>query len=100
MGFNMTLSTVVVFLPTDRHLAVVPGNIVRYATIFFVYSAFLCLFPAPFFGPIGALLVNYILGSMCAQKYFCPAWWLGWFGFNGGSQLAMGTVGDVTDVSR
>ncbi|MBC7132976.1 MAG: ammonium transporter [Roseovarius sp.] len=26
--------------------------------------------------------------------------WLGWFGFNGGSQLAMGTVGDVTNVSR
>ncbi|WP_146346411.1 ammonium transporter [Falsiphaeobacter marinintestinus] len=26
--------------------------------------------------------------------------WLGWFGFNGGSQLAMGTVGDVSDVSR
>ncbi|RPE63169.1 ammonium transporter [Pacificibacter maritimus] len=26
--------------------------------------------------------------------------WLGWFGFNGGSQLAAGTVGDVTDVSR
>ena len=26
--------------------------------------------------------------------------WLGWFGFNGGSQLALGTVGDVTDVSR
>ncbi|WP_173484857.1 MULTISPECIES: ammonium transporter [unclassified Aliiroseovarius] len=26
--------------------------------------------------------------------------WLGWFGFNGGSQLAMGTIGDVSDVSR
>ncbi|WP_223477559.1 ammonium transporter [Oricola indica] len=26
--------------------------------------------------------------------------WLGWFGFNGASQLAMGTIADVTDVSR
>jgi len=26
--------------------------------------------------------------------------WLGWFGFNGGSQLAMGSLGDVADVSR
>ncbi len=26
--------------------------------------------------------------------------WLGWFGFNGGSQLAMGTVGDVADIGR
>ena len=24
--------------------------------------------------------------------------WLGWFGFNGASQLAMGTIGDVSDV--
>ena len=26
--------------------------------------------------------------------------WLGWFGFNGGSQLALGTIGDAADVSR
>ncbi|MEL7415569.1 MAG: ammonium transporter, partial [Pseudomonadota bacterium] len=26
--------------------------------------------------------------------------WMGWFGFNGGSQLAMGSVGDAADVSR
>ena len=26
--------------------------------------------------------------------------WLGWFGFNGASQLAFGTIGDAADVSR
>src|SRR5690606_9786320 len=26
--------------------------------------------------------------------------WLGWFGFNGASQLAMGSTGDVADVGR
>jgi len=26
--------------------------------------------------------------------------WMGWFGFNGASQLAMGTIADVGDVSR
>ena len=26
--------------------------------------------------------------------------WMGWFGFNGASQLAAGTVGDITDIGR
>ena len=26
--------------------------------------------------------------------------WMGWFGFNGASQLAMGTIGDAADISR
>ncbi|MBK5934578.1 ammonium transporter [Rhodovulum imhoffii] len=40
----------------------------------------------------GSNLALATLGTFCL--------WLGWFGFNGGSQLAMGTVSDVTDVSR
>lgn len=26
--------------------------------------------------------------------------WMGWFGFNGASQLAMGSIGDASDISR
>jgi Amt family ammonium transporter len=26
--------------------------------------------------------------------------WMGWYGFNGASQLAMGTVGDIADIGR
>ncbi len=45
--------------------------------------------------------VNPILGSNLALTTLGVfILWLGWFGFNGGSQLAMGSIGDIADVSR
>ena len=51
------------------------------------------------FGPDGR--VNPMPGSNLALATLGMfILWLGWFGFNGGSQLAMGSAGDVADVSR
>ncbi|MEM6460812.1 MAG: ammonium transporter [Pseudomonadota bacterium] len=51
------------------------------------------------YGPNGE--VNPIPGSnMALATLGTFILWLGWFGFNGGSQLAMGSIGDAADVSR
>ena len=45
--------------------------------------------------------VNPILGSNLALATLGTfILWLGWFGFNGGSQLAMGSISNIADVSR
>lgn len=51
------------------------------------------------FGPDGK--VNALPGSNIALATLGTfILWLGWFGFNGGSQLAIGTPGDASAVSR
>ncbi len=51
------------------------------------------------YGPNGAVLP--IPGSnMALATLGTFILWLGWFGFNGASQLAMGTNADISDVSR
>ncbi len=60
-----------------------------------------CIVLGPRLGKYKDGKVNPMMGSNLALATLGTfILWLGWFGFNGGSQLAAGTVGDITDVSR
>lgn len=49
---------------------------------------------------VGGRVVPYPGSNLALATLGTFILWLGWFGFNGGSQLAAGTVGDIADVAR